>query len=429
MFKHPLLKDDGAQTDRQTPVVWNTPESAAVLPDQPDPRLAGAPAHVGQLFATALDDIRSNFIQIDGQSYFGAGKLFGPVVYTRDIAFSGLLGLNRLYPRLMDASLRYTREVRRNIGWKVPRNNDLSPLGLPAETLDCDETAFMRRFLTNSFARRTDDIVWIWATHDLYTANPDLADWDWLLNTGEEFFKTFYQHLHDRSTGLYRGQASFIDIHYSTDNPSSGYPLDWPVLDCINIFAASTNALYAKAAGALSDAATRLGKTQAARAWLECSQQLAASIRDQLIHDDGRVAYFLRPDGTRESRTEALGASLCVLLDVFASDNDARQTLDTLAWNEHGLPLIQPPWDNDHFYHNHASWPFVEAFYCRAASKLGDADAIDRGIAQLMTSCTDNGTFHEVTDVRTGERTGSTRQLWTASAFAGLCLDRYPPPE
>ncbi|MEM1028542.1 MAG: hypothetical protein AAGJ38_10705 [Planctomycetota bacterium] len=429
MFSHPLINRNdelGPKPSRRRSTPAHTPVQVSPSPSATADRVP-EPTHdeIAELYAVAIADIESNMVSIDGDRYFGAGKVFGPMVYTRDIAYSGLLGLNRLYPEMMDASLRYTRRVRRDVGWKVPRAVDLQPLGIACDVLDCTEGEFMRRYCTNSFPRRTDDVVWIWAAHDLYQTHSEFADWEWLLNTGAYFFDAFYDRLFDSEIGLYRGQASFIDIHYGSGSLSSGYPSEWSMLDCLRIFASSTNALYVKAMKCLGDAADRVGRPETAASWISKADHLAAKLRELFILDDGRVTYFLNEDGTPEPRTEALGACLFVLLGIFEAPTLAETALNALVWNKHGLSLIQPPWENDHFYHNHSSWPFVEAFYYRAAAFLGDDNALDCGIRQLATSCTPEGNFFEVTDVRTGQRTGSTRQLWTASAYAGLCLERY----
>lgn len=427
MFRHPLVHGNGGSGGGAIAALPDRVPVEVASPARSNAKLRDAPKDLLELYQHALDDIAENVVEIEGQHYFGAGKVFGPVVFTRDIAYSGVLGLNRLWPDLMDASLRYTRRVRWSTGLRVSQGHDLTAMGIACEPLDCDEQAFMRRYRTNCYARRTDDVVWLWAAHDLYLRHPRIADWDWLLATGRAFFDRFYAPFRDGSTGLYRGQASFIDIHYGPGNPSSGYPPQWLPRDCLRIVSSSTNALYARGMDALADAASRLGDEAEAERWSQRAAALREAIRFHLVHADGRVSFYRRPDGTLEPRTEALSTCLCVLLGVFHTAGAARSALDALAVTPHGVPLIQPPLDGDRFYHNHSSWPFVEAFYSRARYALGDADALRRGIDRVAESCTPEGSFHEVADVRSGRWAGSTRQLWSASAFAGLCLDRYGP--
>ena len=68
----------------------------------------------------ALDDAEHNLVASEsGTVYFGAGSQYGLRIYGRDIAVSGVLGLNRFYPEIMLSSLRVAREIRKELGHKV----------------------------------------------------------------------------------------------------------------------------------------------------------------------------------------------------------------------------------------------------------------------------------------------------------------------
>ena len=90
--KDQLTMDDVSISDAITTI------HADELPDQ-DPkcpiRLKNTSPLVEKMWRIALSDIEANIVTDHDKRYFGAGKAFGLMVFTRDIAISGLFGLNR----------------------------------------------------------------------------------------------------------------------------------------------------------------------------------------------------------------------------------------------------------------------------------------------------------------------------------------------
>jgi hypothetical protein len=105
------------------------------LDDLPDPqpfctvRLKNTTPLMERLWRIALSDIEANQVETDDGVYFGAGKSFGATVYTRDISYSGVLGLNYLYPEVMLNSLRYSRKVRLELMFRVSKGYVLKNIG------------------------------------------------------------------------------------------------------------------------------------------------------------------------------------------------------------------------------------------------------------------------------------------------------------
>jgi hypothetical protein len=72
------------------------------------------------LWKIALDDAEKNLVKSEsGEVYFGAGTLYGLRIYERDIAVSGVLGLNHFYPEIMLSSLKVARQIRKELAYKV----------------------------------------------------------------------------------------------------------------------------------------------------------------------------------------------------------------------------------------------------------------------------------------------------------------------
>jgi len=400
-----------------------------LLRDLPDPRptcplrLAGATPILERLWRVALWDVESNIRETALGRFFAGGAKFRATVYTRDISYSGILGLNRLYPELMRSSIEVTRRALRACGFRVSRGYAVPAIKAPWEELDVSEIEFRDKFGSNNYCRRTDDVVWLWAAHDLLRGqNATRGDWEWLYQTGCEFFETFYRHFYDPEDGLYRGQASFIDVTFpDRPRPVGGYPSHYTLEDCLMLKAASTNALYMKGMGVLSDAAARLGREEDAAGWEVRRQTLRGAIQRHLVGPDGRLRYYRDRHGALAERAEALGTALCALHDALDPEISAR-CVSLYPKSEIGVPVFDPFFENhDGAYHNNGSWPFVDTFFLSAAEKALGVSQCAFNLALLARTARTDG-FHEVVDMRSGEVIGSGHQLWSAAAFINTCL-------
>lgn len=394
------------------------------LADLPDPqprhpaRLDGTTPLLERLWRIALADVEANVVAHEGRRYFGSGRSFGPILYTRDIAYSGVLGLNQLFPELMRDSLMTVVGQRLDLGWRVPRAYHVPELAASWVIEKGTDQEFLARHRTNNFLRRTDDVVWLWAAGELAEAGH--LDWAWIHATGTRCFAELYAPLLDPTDGLWRGQASFIDINFE-DKQSAGYPLGWSIADCVLIKALSTNCLYVRGMQVMAQAAAELRRTDEATQWSVRAGTLAAAIRARFARPDGGLSWYLDRHGRPAGRTEALGTALAVLLRVVRCQ-DARATIAAHPIDPaRGVPVFWPFFDDERCYHNLTSWPFVEAFFMRARERACHEPTAALELALLARSCIDDGTFHEVVDWRSGRPGWSASQLWTAAAFLGAC--------
>lgn len=382
-------------------------------------RLADPTPIMERLWRIALSDIERNIVETGDGRYFGAGAAFGVSVFTRDICYSGILGLNALYPDIMLDSIRFTRKLRSKLMFRVSSGYRVEGIDAPWIEEDISESEYWERHHTNSYTRRTDDAVWLWCTGDLLkrSGTPDL--WEWFYHTGATFVSSCYQPFLDPSDGLYRGQASFIDIHF-TGHKATGYPRDWSIGDCVRVKSLSTNCLYVLGFQALAEAAARLNKDAEARQWIERCERLKQAIRTHLRREDGTFAYFKDKNGVLQERREALGSALAVLSGVVTGA-EARAALKDYPVTDGGVPLFHPFFPENDWYHNNSSWPFVDTFFLKALEALDGVDRTAQNVALLARTCIGNRTFHEVTDYRTREVKGSGGQLWTAASFVDTC--------
>ncbi|MCX7015045.1 MAG: hypothetical protein NTW86_21240, partial [Candidatus Sumerlaeota bacterium] len=338
--------------------------------DLPDPqpectvRAKDATPLIERLWRIALADVESNIVRNGHAEYFGAGDKFGLRIYTRDISYSGLLGLNRLYPDLMRKSLEHTREVRRRLGFTVSQGHQLDAIDVDWNIAFEHEPDLLATHHTNSYTRRTDDVVWLWCAQDLFADSASPADWKWLYETGNWCFKRFYEPFFDPEDGLYRGQATFVDAHHpNRHHKATGYPQDWEFGDCILLKATCTNCLYVKGLEVMADCAGRLGLEVEAAAWLGRATALKAAIRRELRRPDGTFAYYKDRHGRLADRRAALGSAFAVLLGIVEGQ-EAKAALAGYPVTDAGIPLFHPFFPpTARTYHNQSSWPFVDTFF------------------------------------------------------------------
>jgi len=417
-YDGPILKmDDNSVTD-----CFGTLR----LEDLPEPKpdcnvpLDSASPLMQRLWKIALGDVEYNFVETEDGKYLGAGTVFGVTVFTRDISYSGVLGLNALYPEMMRRSLKLTRKVRQRLGFKVAKHYAVREIDVPWQEEEYDERAYKDKYNTNSYTRRTDDVVWLYAYHDLLERHPAEDDeWQYMYEMGQRFFEKFYEPFFDTADGLFKGQASFIDIAWE-NGKNAGYPQDFTIARNTCIKATSTNCLYYRAMRAMKAAAKKLGHDEAAAEWSDRAMRLKTAIQKELRFEDGTLAYYKDVDGKLEPRREALGAALAVLFEVVEGD-EARKALKDYPVSDAGVPLMFPFYDDERFYHNNSAWPFVDTFFLWACEKATGEDRTAENAALLARTCAVDGTFHELVNYQAKEISGSGHQLWSAAGFVNLC--------
>ncbi len=378
---------------------------------------------MSRLWQRALADVMSNHVEVDGLRYLGAGAKFGIKVFTRDIAYSGILGVNRTHPDMMRESLRFTRELRLKLGLKVSTAYAGNRYGFPFEVLDMDDETFTSTYNTNGFVRRTDDVIWLWAYHDLLGASADAQELTWLFETGTRCFQELYNPFFDPEDGLYWGQASFVDIHFPSKGiQTSGYPHDWGFDDCLHLKATCTNALYQQGLRVMADLAERL-QLPSASDWSSRAEKHREAMREGLRDERGRFSYYKRADGSLEPRRSALGTALAILAQIVDRE-EAEAALAEYPHTCFGIPLLDPPREGDEFsyYHNRASWPFVDALFCWAEQQVTGENTCPYAAAIAARTCRPDGTFHEVVRLPDGDVRCSSSQLWSAAGFINTCL-------
>ena len=237
----------------------------------------------------------------------------------------------------------------------------------------------------------------------------------------------------DPSDGLYRGEQSFLDWREQT------YPL-WTREHTLPIAlskALSTNALQFVALQRTADYAARLGLTDDVaryRAWAEALR--AAINRHFWDTEAGLYSAYLLSDGgpaLRTARYDLLGLSLAILHGL-ASPEQADSILHTYPTGPHGPSVVWPQERTVPIYHNQGIWPFVTAYWLKAAKNAHHVGAVEHALASLRTQAAENLSHMENFDfvsgraeVKGAERDGpvvnSRRQLWSVAGYLSAVQD------
>jgi hypothetical protein len=201
--------------------------------------------------------------------------------------------------------------------------------------------------------------------------------------------------------------------------------------------ALSVNAANYFALRTASEYAGRLSRHDDQTRYAAWAKELKRAINHHFFDPDaGLYSTYLLTDsayGIRTHRYDLLGESLAILLGV-ADDAQAEAVLSHYPTGPYGPPVVWPQEHTVPIYHNHAIWPFVTAYWTKAARKAGNADAVDQGIHSLMRGAAFNLSNMENFDfatgkaqIKDGELSGpvvnSRRQLWSVAGYLAMVQD------
>ena len=401
--------------------------SLSLIPDvQPKCplRLKRVPPLAEKLWRSALWEIEQNdCIETPYGIIYSAGDAgqhFLARIFNRDVGYSGILGMNSIYPDRMLSSMKIIRRIRLEMGWNCPKDRVIS--GVPGVTVEnITNREFILKYLKASPINKTDDVLWLWCVDELleHLGNPR-TEWEWLYEMGLRSFMELYEPFYDQSDHLYFGQPSFIDVG------GNGYPTEFGPFrenDTCNrgvwVKASSTNSLYYRGLMVMAKAARLLEGEETAKVWEERAKSLRQAMLEKLRFEDGTFAYFRHPDGRLEPRREALGTAFPVLLDVVQGE-DAKRAVAGYPFTPLGAPLLFPFYDRDDFYHNNSAWPFASTFLSWAVEKATGLSHAPENLTMLINAVK-AGKLHEVFDLRRNEPTGCAAQLWTDASMINVC--------
>ncbi len=356
-------------------------------------------------------ELTANNIMPDNKTFW-AGYGFNTLIYTRDTSYSSFLGTSFILPDVVNSHIKYTRKLRKHLGLKVSEEHFIPIEDIPQKVLDISEQEYMDKYNTNSYTRRTDDIVWVIGIWDYYCVSQDEKILKWMIETFEYFDKNFYSYFFDEEDNLYRGQPSFIDVG------GSGYP-DYTIQDGIMIKALSTNCLYAAAFDRIEKACKKLGLTKKAEKYKNRSLKLKQSIREKFVNENGYYGYFINKDGYVENRRELLGSAFLILFDILSKE-EQNIAIDGYKEGTFGRPLIWPFYKNETVYHNNSTWPFADTLFSFAEFKYNrKKETLLSTLAKLCRHSL-KGNFNELLEYKTGNFVGCESYIWSTASYLAV---------
>ncbi len=380
------------------------------------------------LYALASAEARANSVsQISDPGYahgapisieaFQTGELWN-YVWTRDLAYALHLGLAGFDPPRAVSSLLF----------KASELKGSARGGTDGQIVQDTGSG-------GSYPVSTDRVVWALGAHETLKNLCGAQRQDFLAKVYPILRATIEQDRRlafDPSDGLYRGEQSFLDWREQT------YP-HWTkdsVLPIAVSKALSVNVANYFLLGCAAEYAGRLEDQEARARYAAWAEGLRAAI-NRRFWDEGAglySTYLLSDDGVSDSvrvrRYDLLGESLAILCGV-ADETRAAAILRNYPTGPSGPPVVWPQDRAVPIYHNQGIWPFVTAYWLKAARQVGNEAAIDAGVRSLeeltalnLSNMEDYDFATGAAEVRSGPRVGpvvnSRRQLWSVGGYLSM---------
>ncbi|MFH0758434.1 MAG: glycogen debranching protein [Bacteroidota bacterium] len=344
------------------------------------PRYQSDQRIVDALFNLSLEEALGN---IEPDSTLRTGAKWGGV-WTRDVSYSTLLAFGYLEPDIARISLMK----------KVKRDRIIQDTGSGG-----------------AWPISSDRTTWSLAAWEIFKVTGDM---DWLRdsyriikNTLEDDYKTLYSD----STGMFRGESSFLDWREQT------YPKWMSNADIHVSENLGTNAVHYQAHMIAADMARLLGEPF--DIYLDHAKKIREGINTTLwMEDKGYYGQYLygRTFMNLSPRFEALGEALTILFDI-ADPEQAKSIISRSPLTSFGTSCIYPQIPGIPPYHNNAIWPFVQSFWNLAAGKAGNEAALEHGLASIYRAgglfLTNYENFVAETGDYAGTEINSNRMLWS----------------
>ncbi len=236
----------------------------------------------------------------------------------------------------------------------------------------------------------------------------------------------------DPGDGLYRGEQSFLDWR------EQSYP-SWTKEQLWHIAmskALSTNVTHLIAIELAASFAKDLGKTQEETKYTTWANALRKAIQNRFyLPSVGLYSTMITTtlDPAAVYKYDLLGSALTILSGI-ADVATAKKVISGYPHSDKGPPVIWPQQPFIPIYHNRALWPFVTAYWLRAAKRAGHAEAVTHNMrsmirgAALNLSNMENFEFLQGANyVQDGQYSGpvvnSRRQLWSVAGYISMIQD------
>lgn len=282
-----------------------------------------------------------------------------------------------------------------------------------------------------SYPVSTDRIVWALGAWESLKNLNDGPSKDKIMSEFCDILKNTIEQdrliIFDKKTGLYRGEQSFLDWR------EQSYPLQTSTN--VNFIAASktlsVNVLYYMALKITASLSKELDNQESHIKYENWAILLADNINTHLLNEDKQDYYsYLLSDGIHNypvQRKDLLAISLAILSGL-ADQSLALNLLNNYPVSAHGPSVIWPQEYGIPIYHNQGIWPFVTAYWTKAAAKTKHYKAVSHGIISMLQLSALNLSNMENYDFLSGEAevkgnlmdgpvVNSRRQLWSVAGY------------
>lgn len=341
------------------------------------------------LYNLALEEML-RAVEPDGT--FRTGKEWAGV-WTRDISYSIILSMASQLPEVAKTSLRR----------KVKNKRIIQDTGTGG-----------------AYPVSSDRMIWAVAAWEIYLSTGDEA---WLAEATEVVRNSVNDdlaNLRDASTGLMKGESSFLDWREQT------YPRWMEPADIFESLSLGTNAVHYQTLQVLASMERIQNRKQDAARYASLAAQLKAAINKHLwLPEKGYYAQFMygRAKKMVSPRAEALGEAMCILFGI-ADEAQAARMMESVPLLDFGIPCIYPQIPGIPPYHNDGIWPFVQSYWALAAAKSKHEGAFMHGLATVMRPAalflTNKENFVAGTGDYAGTQVNSSVMLWSLSGAQSL---------
>lgn len=377
------------------------------------------------LYALALEETRENSVSsirdgafamgeaVDCGGCFETGRLWN-YVWTRDTAYAVDLGLAALDPSRARHSLEFKLSERRG-GGDLQIVQDTGSGG--------------------SYPVSSDRVAWAVGAWELLQ-HLDGVEREAFRDRALSALRNTVEHdrgvVFDATDGLYFGEQSFLDWREQT------YP-EWTAGDVVHIAmskALSTNLLHLRGLEVAAALADEVGDPAGAARYGGWADALRTAIRARFwLADEGLFSTFVTTglDPAPVRRYDLLGSAFAVIFGV-ADPAQAASVLERYPHYGPGAPVAWPQQQDTAIYHNRGEWPFVTAYWLRAAKASGNGavaermvNALVRGAALNLSNMENLAAGSGAAWVDDGAASGpvvnSQRQLWSVAAYVSMVHD------
>ena len=342
---------------------------------------------IDALYNKAMEEMTLDILP--GGAFMAGAKWTG--VWTRDISYSIFLSLAIVNPDAAKTSLMA----------KVKNDRIIQDTGTGG-----------------AWPVSSDRMVWAIAAWEVYKSTGDI---DWLKksfniikNSAEDDLNTVF----DKSTGLFRGESSFLDWREQT------YPRWMDPKDIYSSENLGTNAVHYQAFVILAKMAKLLGYPS--ESYLRIAQEVKEGMNN-LLWISGKGYYgqyrYGRNYFSLSPRSESLGEALSVIFGIPGVERQ-KQVIENSPVTKFGATCIYPQTPNIPPYHNNAVWPFVESYWAWASAKAGNTNSVEHALASVYRAAALFMTNKENMVASTGDYLGteinSDRQLWSVAGNLAL---------